>query len=192
MLPLLIAYASWLVFVLTWNLFDRPAKTVAALPATRERLYSLVIALGLVLLVVAPATLTAGRNWKNPPGLDWAMLLVMTAAIAWCWWARRHLGPLWSANVTRKDGHRVLDTGPYRLVRHPMYTGMIVMYVSMAIMSTTVMAVVGAVVMAIGLWLKARVEEEFLIEELGSVAYADYQARTPMLLPRVPHRVPGP
>jgi protein-S-isoprenylcysteine O-methyltransferase Ste14 len=192
MLPLLIAYASWLGFVLTWNVFDRPARTIAAPGARRERLYTLVISLGLVLLMVAPASLKAGRNWLNPPYLDWAMLLVMAAAIAWCWWARLHLGPLWSATITRKERHRILDTGPYRIVRHPMYTGMSVMYVSMAIISTTVMAVVGAMVMALGLWLKARVEEQFLIEELGAVGYDTYRARTPMLLPRGPRRSADP
>ena len=107
--PVLIAYASWLVFVLTWNVFDRPATTVATLPARRERLHSLVISLGLVLLVLAPATLVKGRMWVNPPLLDWTMLLVMAAGIAWCWWARRHLGRLWSAAVMRKEAHRVVD-----------------------------------------------------------------------------------
>ena len=186
--PVLIAYASWLVFVLTWNVFDRPATTVATLPARRERLHSLVISLGLVLLVLAPATLVKGRMWVNPPLLDGTMLLVMAAGIAWCWWARRHLGRLWSAAVMRQEAHRVVDTGPYRFVRHPIYTGFIVMYVGMAIISTSVLAFVAVPLIALGLWLKARVEEQFLIEELGPVAYEAYKARTPMLAPRIQRR----
>src|SRR5262245_59211288 len=101
MLPVLIAYATWLVFVLTWNVFDRPAATAAAAGARRERLYSLVIALGLVLMVLAPVLLPFGRMWVNPPALDWAMLLIVAAGIGWCSWARRHLGRLWSSDVTR-------------------------------------------------------------------------------------------
>ncbi len=186
--PVLIAYGSWLVFVLTWNVFDRPATTVATLPARRERLYSLVISLGLALLVLAPATLVKGRMWVNPPALDWTMLLVMATGMAWCWWARRHLGRLWSAAVMRKEAHRVVDTGPYRFVRHPIYTGFILMYVGMAVISTSVLAFVAVPLIAFGLWLKARVEERFLIEELGPVAYDTYQARTPMLVPRIQRR----
>src|SRR4051794_31221567 len=113
------------------------------------------------------------------------MLLVMAGGIAWSWWARRHLGRLWSANVTHKEGHRVIDTGPYRLVRHPMYTGMILMYVGIAGICTTPPAVLALPVMTLGLWLKARVEEQFLIEALGASTYGSYQARTPMLVPRL-------
>jgi protein-S-isoprenylcysteine O-methyltransferase Ste14 len=188
MKPVLIAYASWLVFVLTWNVFDGSAATVATAGARRERLHSLVISLGLVLLVLAPATLVKGRTHVNPPLLDWTMLLIMEAGIAWCWWARRHLGRLWSAAVMRKEGHRVVDTGPYRFVRHPIYTGFIVIYVGMAIISTSVLAYLAVPLIALGLWLKARVEEQFLIEQLGREAYDAYGARTPMLVPRIQRR----
>jgi protein-S-isoprenylcysteine O-methyltransferase Ste14 len=200
--PLVIAYALWVVFVLSWNVFDRFSAPTIATPSTRssgrvsrwgtgargERLYGLVLALGMVMIVLAPATLAAGRVWVNPPAVDWTMLLVMSAGIAWCWWARLHLGRFWSASVTRKEGHRVVDTGPYRLVRHPIYTGFIVIYLGMAIISTTPLALVAVPVMTLGLWLKARVEERFLVEELGSSNYGSYQARTPMLLPRMPRR----
>ena len=124
----------------------------------------------------------------NPPLVDWLMLLSMETAIAWCWWARRHPGRFWSANVTHKEGHRIIDTGPYRLVRHPMYAGMIVMYVGMAVICTTPPALAAVPVMVLGLWLKGRVEERFLIEKLGALRYSEYQHRAPMLLPRLPRR----
>lgn len=197
--PLVIAYALWGMFVISWNVLGRFSAPTIATPSDRssgresrwgsggrgERPYSLVIALGLVMIVLAPVTAVAGRIWVNPPFLDWAMLLVMAAGIAWCWWARLHLGRFWSSNVTRKEGHRVVDTGPYRLVRHPIYTGFIVIYVGMAVICTTVLAILAVPVMTLGLWLKARVEERFLIEELGASIYDPYRARTPMLMPRI-------
>ena len=199
-LPLLIAYSLWLAFVISWNAIPRfsgVAATVAT-PADRssgraprwgmggrgERLYGLVIALGLVMLVLAPAT-RRGALWVNPSLVDWAMLLVIAAGIAWCWWARVHLGRLWSANVTRKEGHRVVDTGPYGRVRHPIYSGFILIYLGMAIICATALGLAGLVLMTLGLSLKARVEERFLIEELGAEAYGRYQATTPMLIPRI-------
>jgi len=186
--PLLIAYGAWFTFVLTWHSVDRTARTIGTPPPTRERLYLLVILLGLVLFVLGPLRYPNGRVWVNPPVLDWVMLLDMGTGIAWCYWARRHLGRFWSASVTHKEGHRIIDTGPYRLVRHPMYTGMIVMDVAVAIICTTPLVLLAVPVLILGLWLKARVEERFLMEELGAATYGSYQARTPMLIPRISRR----
>ena len=200
--PLVIAYVLWGMFVISWNVFDRFSAATIATPSSRssgrvsrwgtggrgERLYSLVIALGLVMIVLAPATSVAGRIWVNPLVVDWAMLLVMAAGIAWCWWARLHLGRFWSDSVTRKEGHHVVDTGPYRVVRHPIYTGFIAIYVGMAVICATLLALVAVPVMTLGLWLKARVEERFLIEALGTSIYGPYRARTPMLVPRMLRR----
>jgi protein-S-isoprenylcysteine O-methyltransferase Ste14 len=206
---LAIAYALWAIFVISWSVFDRRVAGDVARPAVhRERLYGLVLALGLTLIVLAPLRPVAPKLPSNaPPGdvavhlamaaqiwvnpfLDWAMLVVIVAGIAWCWWARLHLGRLWSSTVTRKEEHRIVGTGPYRLVRHPIYTGFIVIYVGMAIICATVLALVAVPVMTLGLWFKTRLEERFLIEELGAVAYGAYKARTPMLVPRMPVR-PG-
>ena len=49
-----------------------------------------------------------------------------------------HLGRLWSGSITRKEGHRVVDTGPYALVRHPIYTGLIFALLATAIAQATV------------------------------------------------------
>jgi len=113
------------------------------------------------------------------------MVLVVVAGIALCCWARLHLGRLWSANVKRLEGHRVVDTGPYRLVRHPIYTGFIVIDLGLAILCGSALAVAGFAMITLGLWIKARLEEQFLSEELGAAAYASYKARTPMLVPRL-------
>ncbi len=108
--------------------------------------------------------------------------------MASCWWARLHLGRLWSADVTYKQGHRLVDSGPYRLVRHPIYTGFIMIDLGLAILCATVLALAGLVVTMVGLRLKARLEEQFLFEELGPVIYGTYKTRTPMLVPRMPRR----
>jgi protein-S-isoprenylcysteine O-methyltransferase Ste14 len=87
--------------------------------------------------------------------------------------------------VTKKEGHHVVDTGPYRLVRHPIYTGIILSSFATAFEKGTSIAVAGAATMALGWYLKARLEERFLREQLGAEAYGAYAARVPMLLPFV-------
>jgi protein-S-isoprenylcysteine O-methyltransferase Ste14 len=189
-LALMIGYGLWFVFVIVWNVTARPVPTTATAGARRERLYSLVVALGLTMIVVAPFLLARRgfQIWTNPPLLAWAMLLIVVAGIALCWWARLHLGRLWSAHVARKEGHRIVDTGPYRLVRHPIYTGFIVMDLGLALLCGSALALAGVVFMTVGLRIKAQLEEQFLSEELGAAAYSSYKARTPMLVPRLVRR----
>src|SRR5205823_2512433 len=105
---------------------------------------------------------------------------------AFAWWARLHLGKLWSAFVTRKDEHRIIDTGPYRIVRHPIYTGIILAAVAVAVLKGNFYAFTGAFLIVAGFWMKARLEERFLSEQLGPETYAAYRRRAPMLIPFFP------
>ena len=104
------------------------------------------------------------------------------------WWARIHLGRFWSNAITHKEGHRVIDTGPYGLVRHPIYTGLIAGMLVTGVAVGTITAMLGAVLISLGMWQKARMEEDFLVAELGADAYGSYCRRVPMLIPFLPTR----
>ena len=114
------------------------------------------------------------------------MTALTAAGFAFAWWARLHLGKLWSAFVTRKDEHRIIDSGPYGIVRHPIYTGIILAAVAVAILKGNLYAFTGALLIVAGFWIKARLEERFLSEQLGPEAYAVYRSRVPMLIPFFP------
>jgi protein-S-isoprenylcysteine O-methyltransferase Ste14 len=155
----------------------RPAKLDSAL-------YRVAVVAGAVLLTPwASRALAAKRLWDT--GIAGAYLLagVTLAGIVLTWWARIYIGPLWSGSITRKAGHRVVDTGPYAFVRHPIYTGLITAIIASAVAEATWPALVGAILVAVGLWLKARIEERFLTAELGADAYGAYRRRVPMLVP---------
>jgi protein-S-isoprenylcysteine O-methyltransferase Ste14 len=77
--------------------------------------------------------------------------------------------------------HRVVESGPYALVRHPIYTGLIAAAAAMAAIRATPWALAGLALFALGFALKAKVEERFLESELGG--YASYRARVPMIVP---------
>jgi protein-S-isoprenylcysteine O-methyltransferase Ste14 len=146
--------------------------------------YRLVILAGAALLLHAtPRLLGERRLWHVGYDGAYALAAVTLAGILFAWWARIHLGRLWSGAITRKAEHRVVDSGPYALVRHPIYTGLIVAILATAAAQATVTGCLGAALIATGLWLKARIEERFLIAELGADAYGDYRRRVPMLLP---------
>ena len=123
------------------------------------------------------------RLWTLPISAGWAMVLLCAMGFGFAWWARLHLGQLWSAFVTRKADHRIVDTGPYGIVRHPIYTGIIAAAIALALVKGTVIAFAGALLAAFGFWVKARLEEGFLSEQLGAEAYDSYRRRVPMLVP---------
>ena len=113
----------------------------------------------------------------------WACVALAAAGFAFCWWARLHLGRLWSANVARKADHKVIDSGPYALVRHPIYTGIIAASLAMMLTRGTAVGLLGFGFTVLSWYLKARLEERYLREQLGAVDYDAYAARVPMLVP---------
>ncbi len=178
--------AVWLVWWISWWAAaiwsDRAVKRRGGL---LQIIYRLFAAAGAMLLFgLYKHDLSAELIlWRTPLPLAWAMVALALAGLLFTWWARIHLGRLWSANVSRKAEHRVVDTGPYAIVRHPIYTGIIVASIATAALRGTVLAWVGMGVMTLGWVIKARMEEQFLREQLGAAAYDAYARRVPMLSP---------
>ena len=121
--------------------------------------------------------------WHLNAALKWILVALTTAGLLFVWWARIHLGRLWSDWLTRKAGHHVVDTGPYRLVRHPIYLGLIFAAFATAIEKGTSFALFGAVLLTFAFYRRARREERFLRVELGEDAYDAYARSTAMLVP---------
>jgi protein-S-isoprenylcysteine O-methyltransferase Ste14 len=96
--------------------------------------------------------------------------------------ARVSLGRNWSGRVVLKHGQELVATGPYALVRHPIYTGLLVALTGTAVYDGRWRALLGLACFALGFWLKARSEENLLEREFGE-EYRSYRARTPMLIP---------
>jgi protein-S-isoprenylcysteine O-methyltransferase Ste14 len=68
-------------------------------------------------------------------------------------------------------------------VRHPIYTGLIIALLATAATEATPVALLGALFIVLGLWVKARAEERFLSTELGPGTYESYRRRVSMLVP---------
>ena len=123
--------------------------------------------------------------WHDPAWLAAALLAIEIVAFAFAWWARVHLGRLWSGMLTLREGHRVVDTGPYALVRHPIYTGFIAASWALALLDARLPVALGALVLTIVMTVKAGTEERLLARELGPASYDAYRRRVPMLVPFV-------
>ena len=97
-------------------------------------------------------------------------------------WARRHLGRNWSGAVTVTVDHQLVRTGPYRIVRHPIYSAMLGMFLGTAIVSGEIHALVGLALIAGAYIRKVRLEEKTLREAFGD-SYDDYRRKTWAIIP---------
>ena len=191
-------YAPWVVWAVSWTIAGIWAnRTVGRPGGLRELPYRIFTISGFALLLFAVVRngLEAPRNlppflfqryWSLPIEAQWAMVGLAALGFLFCWWARLHLGALWSGVITRKEGHRVVDTGPYGLVRHPIYTGLLFAALATMAEKGTAHAVIGFVLMTVGYYMKGKLEERFLRQELGKDAYDAYAQRVPMLVPFAP------
>jgi protein-S-isoprenylcysteine O-methyltransferase Ste14 len=176
----------WIAWFVSWMAASLWSGRTEKRATTRETwVYRFAIFAGAVLML--PWTtlhlIGAKRMWEIGNIGTYTLAAVILAGLLLSWFARIHLGRLWSSAITRKQEHRVIDTGPYAFVRHPIYTGLIIALLATAIAEATFVALAGAILVTVGLWLKARVEERFLMVELGPDHYRSYCHRVPMLIP---------
>lgn len=179
---------AWGVWSLSWGLASFwSARTVASSKAPGA--YGTRAGLGIGAVV---ALLGGIHPWPLPAPLwtvDNAAVTVLAVLLfsgfALCWWARLYLGALWSSDIVRKEGHRVVDAGPYALVRHPIYAGLMLSAAAVALAVATPLTFAGVALFIVSIWRRAALEEAFLRRELGP-AYDDYRRRVPMLVPFLP------
>lgn len=82
-----------------------------------------------------------------------------------------------------KQGHELIRTGPYRTIRHPIYTGILLALLGTAISFGEIRALLGVAIAWASFYIKARREELFLSQEFGP-SFAEHQQSTGMFLPR--------
>ena len=187
--PETIMYGLWTLWAVSWIAASGwTARTRGRPPVRGEILYRVLTFLGFGMLfffqfvrIDAP-----WRLWRTPQEIGWLCVGLTVVSLGFAWWARLHLGKLWSARVTRKEDHRIIDTGPYALVRHPIYTALLSGALWLGLYKGTLWSIGGFVLLTIGYVMKARIEERFLREELGAADYDNYARRTPMIVPFAP------
>jgi protein-S-isoprenylcysteine O-methyltransferase Ste14 len=182
-------YALWLAWLASWVIAMLWSSRTEKRDAIGAELFFRVLFYSSVILLFAfpssDSRYAQTQFWRLGAAMNWIFVGLTAAGLLFTWWARIHLGQLWSDRVVKKAGHYVVATGPYRLVRHPIYSGLILAAFATAIAKGTSFAMLGAVILTLAFYLKARREERFLRAELGHSAYDAYARRTPMLVPFV-------
>jgi protein-S-isoprenylcysteine O-methyltransferase Ste14 len=116
--------------------------------------------------------------------LEWMGVALTVAGIAFAVWARVFIGRNWSGTVTVKEQHELIQSGPYAIVRHPIYSGFLLAYLGTAIIEGQVRGLAGFALVLWGWGIKLRLEETFMTAQFGN-AYSDYKKRVKALVPYV-------
>lgn len=179
----IVFYACWALFCATWLVGAVIGRMRG--PAVRERTGRdktfYVAAVFLVLASFVPASawhpITDAGTAVHAVG---AALLVLGTAFTL--WARLALGTMWSSDVVARESHRLRTGGPYRVTRHPIYTGLAGMLVGSAMVRSLGESAVLAAAIVVALVFKARAEERLLLGAFPD-DYERYRGRVPMLVP---------
>ena len=175
----------WIAFLIYWQIKAVGAKTTRRLePASSRILRALTFVIAIILFSITRIPLHWLYLQPWPAGF-WAFWLgasVMAAGLLFAVWAREHLGSNWSSPVTIKREHELITTGPYALVRPPIYTGILAGLLGTAIALSQVRGFIGFVLIFLILWVKLRVEEQWMRSQFGE-NYVTYARQTAALVP---------
>lgn len=183
----------WLIFALYWFVASRTtAKTKA-----RENLLSSLPRNAM--LALAGALIYArwfsigplGRRFvPASPDLRLVGIALTAAGLALAFWARYHLGRNWSSQITLKEGHTLVCSGPYRYLRHPIYSGILLALAGTALTVDLYRASLGVALAWLALLWKASKEDAWLSHAFGD-EFERQRQRTGRLLPRLRRTGPG-
>jgi protein-S-isoprenylcysteine O-methyltransferase Ste14 len=175
----------WIAWLLYWLLMAfRNKRTVERGGFIGYRVVIVAVVGGLVLVAHPVAVRSAAHLWHTTLALGVLSDCIVLAGLAFTVWARIVLGRNWSVEVTFKQDHELIESGPYALARHPIYTGLIAMALGSAIDYGRTFGFVLFVALCAGLWWKARLEERMMNQHFPD-AYAQYKKRVRAVIPHV-------
>jgi protein-S-isoprenylcysteine O-methyltransferase Ste14 len=175
----------WTVFWVLWILPAVFGKRTVRRQATGSRILQLIMLLVAYVLIVNGEL---GWNWLNlrlvpeertSTAVGYGLLM---AGMLFAGWARLFLGGNWSSNVTLKQDHTLIRSGPYRIVRHPIYTGLLVALLGTAIALGELRCFLGVLLAAIAWKIKSMSEETLMVQQFGD-QYARYREQVKGLVP---------
>lgn len=182
--PLWICAAIWASFSVLWEIAAKNTSRDKSAESSGARTFHVLMVNAGLLLVFVPVPGLTQRFLPAGNVLPVLGLLLQFAGLLFAVWARLHLGHNWSGRISVKVDHELVKTGPYRLIRHPIYTGFLGMFAASVLVSGELHALVGFALGLFAYWRKLRLEEATLAALFGP-AWKEYRGSTWALVPGV-------
>ncbi|MDE2127889.1 MAG: isoprenylcysteine carboxylmethyltransferase family protein [Armatimonadetes bacterium] len=180
-------YACWWAFLVIWLIASvRNKRTQSRMSIGSLLVYAVPLWVAAWLLLwnrlrhpvlaemVIPRTVASGATG----------FVIVLLGLAVAVWARFTIGRNWSGTVTFKDDHKLVQNGPYAFVRHPIYTGLLLMFLGTAIAGGRLSGLVALPLAVLSCWIKLRQEEGLMVQHFGA-QYTEYKTRVKALVPFV-------
>lgn len=180
---LLPAFVLWIAFSVYWGIASRNSAQTKSSESKKSTIFHQIVLNVAILLLFAP--LPGLKGWFLPERFHFVVAvgaIIQAGFIALAIWARRHLGRNWSGAVRIAEDHQLVRTGPYRLLRHPIYTAMLGMFLGTAVASSQFHSLLGLAILILAYLRKTRLEENALKQTFGSDWLA-YRRQTWALIP---------
>src|SRR6266404_3470021 len=177
--------ALWVLFGLYWLVSAFKLKKTKRRESWSQR-FRYMLPLVLAFYLFRPEAHYGWLGARFVPASDateWIGVVLTAAGVAIAFWARWHLGANWSGVVTLKEGHELIRTGPYRNIRHPIYTGILLAFFGTMVATGEVRGLLAVAIAWLSFYWKARREESFLSQEVGG-KFAAHAKQTGMFQPK--------
>ncbi len=179
-----IVLGCWITFIAFWIVSAWRVKVTAEKQSLLSALAHR-IPLGFSYFLLAYPHLSPPFNRSLTPSTDWTLAmgaLICVLGLFLTLWARWTLAGNWSSDVTFKQNHELIRTGPYRFVRHPIYSGLLVMCLGTALAAGKIHSWLALPVMALAFWIKLKQEERLMLLHFPD-DYPAYQKQVKALVP---------
>jgi protein-S-isoprenylcysteine O-methyltransferase Ste14 len=182
----LIISGCWIIFLAYWFFSALKVKVIAEQQSLSSALKHRIF-VGLAWFLLVFHNLPWPMNFFVTPRNDFTQIIGAAICLAGLFvtiWARRTLAGNWSADVTFKENHELIRVGPYRFVRHPIYTGLLLMCLGSALDIGRLRAWIALALMFIGFWIKLKQEEKLMLQHFPN-DYPVYRRQVKALVPFV-------
>ncbi|HEV2489568.1 MAG TPA: isoprenylcysteine carboxylmethyltransferase family protein [Candidatus Acidoferrales bacterium] len=158
----------WLLFSLYWSYAAKDSASTKSSESRASSIFHQVVANAAILILLLPVPGLTRRFLPASNLLTAIGFVIQAAFILLAVWARRHLGRNWSAAVRIATDHQLVRTGPYRFLRHPIYTAVFGMYIGTILAVGEIHSLVALAIISLAYWRKIRKEEQILQQTFGA------------------------